>query len=107
MSISGGLVRRLDGSRRMHQDQTRKRDGGAMRFIVMVKANKDSESGVLPTEEQLGEMGKFNDELAKPGGMLPGAKHPPSSPGPRTTLAAPNRPDGATPLSQTYRPISL
>ena len=34
-----------------------------MRFIVMVKATKDSEAGVLPTKEELREMGQFNDEL--------------------------------------------
>jgi hypothetical protein len=44
----------------------------AMRFIVMVKANKDSEAGILPTTEQLAEMGKFNDELVKAGIMLAG-----------------------------------
>src|SRR2546428_13884845 len=44
----------------------------AMRFIVMVKANKDSEAGVLPTQEMLAEMGKFNDELVQAGGMLGG-----------------------------------
>src|SRR2546428_12642230 len=44
----------------------------AMRFIVMVKANKDSEAGVLPTQEMLAEMGKFNDELVQAGGMLAG-----------------------------------
>ena len=43
-----------------------------MRFIVMVKANKDTEAGILPTTEQLADMGKFNDELVKAGIMLAG-----------------------------------
>ncbi|HYT46958.1 MAG TPA: YciI family protein, partial [Burkholderiales bacterium] len=43
-----------------------------MRFIVLVKASKDSEAGVLPTQEMLTEMGKFNDELVKAGVMLAG-----------------------------------
>lgn len=41
-----------------------------MRFMVIVKANKDSEAGVLPDEKILGEMGKYNEELAKAGVLL-------------------------------------
>ena len=41
-----------------------------MRFLVMVKATKDSEAGVLPDEKLLAEMGKFNEELVKAGIML-------------------------------------
>ncbi|MFL5248313.1 MAG: YciI family protein [Myxococcales bacterium] len=43
-----------------------------MRFMVMVKANKDSEAGVLPDEKILTAMGKFNEELVKAGVMLAG-----------------------------------
>jgi len=43
-----------------------------VRFMVLVKANEDSEAGVLPDEEILAEMGKFNEELAKAGVMLAG-----------------------------------
>lgn len=41
-----------------------------MRFMVLVKANKDSEAGELPTREQLSEMGEFNQQLIKDGVML-------------------------------------
>jgi len=41
-----------------------------MRFMMIVKANKDSEAGVLPTEEQLAEMAKYNEELVKAGVLL-------------------------------------
>ena len=43
-----------------------------MRFMVIVKANKDSEAGVLPDKKILTEMGKFNEQLAKAGVMLAG-----------------------------------
>src|SRR5438874_9044430 len=43
-----------------------------MRFMVIVKANKDSEAGVLPDEKILRDMGKFNEELVKAGVMLAG-----------------------------------
>jgi hypothetical protein len=43
-----------------------------MRFMVIVKANKDSEAGVVPTKEMLNEMGKFNEELVNAGVMLAG-----------------------------------
>lgn len=41
-----------------------------MRFLVIVKANKESEAGVIPSREMLAEMGRFNDELVKAGIML-------------------------------------
>ena len=41
-----------------------------MRFMVLVKANADSEKGVLPSEAELVEMGQFNDQLIKAGVML-------------------------------------
>ena len=41
-----------------------------MRFMVIVKANNDSEAGVMPSEKLLAEMGKYNEELVKAGVML-------------------------------------
>ena len=43
-----------------------------MRFMVIVKANKDSEAGAVPSEKMLTDMGKFNEELVKAGVMLAG-----------------------------------
>ena len=54
-----------------------------MRFMVLVKASKDSEAGVLPDKELLTEMGKFNEELVKAGVMLAGDGLHPSSKGAR------------------------
>ena len=41
-----------------------------MRFMVMVKGTEDTEAGVMPTEQELAEMGKFNEQLVKAGVML-------------------------------------
>jgi hypothetical protein len=54
-----------------------------MRVMVIVKANKDSEAGVLPTQEDLAEMGKYNEELVKAGVMLAGEGLASSSQGKR------------------------
>ena len=54
-----------------------------MRFMVIVKASEDSESGVLPTEQQLTEMGAYNEQLVKAGIMLAGEGLHPSSKGAR------------------------
>ncbi|HEY8320872.1 MAG TPA: YciI family protein [Candidatus Baltobacteraceae bacterium] len=54
-----------------------------MRFVVLVKASKESEAGVLPTTRQLTEMGAFNETLAKDGVLLAGEGLRPSSTGAR------------------------
>ena len=58
-----------------------------MRFMVIVKADKDSESGVMPSEQLLTDMGKFNEELAKAGVMLAGEGLQPSSKGARVKFS--------------------
>jgi len=72
-----------------------------MRFIVMVKANKDSEAGILPTQEMLAEMGKFNDELVKAGVMLAGEGLQDSSKGARITYSGNNRTVRDGPFTET------
>ena len=62
-----------------------------MRFMVIVKANKDSEAGVLPTEKELADMGKFNEELVKAGVMLAGEGLQPSSKGARVKFSGDKR----------------
>jgi len=56
--------------------------------MVIVKANKDSEAGILPSTELLTNMGKFNEELVKAGVMLAGEGLQPSSKGKRITFTA-------------------
>ena len=54
-----------------------------MRFVMMVKASPDSETGMMPTEAELAEMGRFNEELVKAGVMLAGEGLHPTSKGAR------------------------
>ena len=62
-----------------------------MRFMVLVKANKDSEAGVLPDQELLAEMGRFNEELVKAGVMLAGEGLQASSKGVRVRFEGKTR----------------
>jgi len=62
-----------------------------MRVMVIVKANKESEAGVLPDKKMLTEMGKFNDELVKAGVMLAGEGLHPSSKGVRVRFSGDKR----------------
>ncbi|HYT49940.1 MAG TPA: YciI family protein [Pyrinomonadaceae bacterium] len=59
-----------------------------MRFMVIVKADKNSEAGIMPSEQLLKDMGKFNEELANAGVMLAGEGLQPSSKGARVKFAA-------------------
>jgi hypothetical protein len=63
----------------------------AMRFLVMVKGNTDYEAGAMPSEQELTEMGKFNDELVKAGVMLAGEGLQPSSKGARISYSGGKR----------------
>ena len=72
-----------------------------MRFIVMVKASKDSEAGKMPSEELLGEMAKFNEELVKAGIMLDGNGLHPSSKGARIRFAGNKRAVVDGPFAET------
>src|SRR5215467_1260874 len=62
-----------------------------MRFMVLIKANKDSEAGVMPSKQLLTEMGKFNEELVKAGVMLAGEGLQPSSKGVRVRFSGEKR----------------
>jgi hypothetical protein len=77
-----------------------------MRFMVIVKASKDSEAGVMPSEKLLTEMGKFNEELAKAGVMLAGDGLHPSSKGKRVRFSGKNRTVIDGPFAETKELIA-
>lgn len=62
-----------------------------MRFMILVKATKDSEAGILPTEQEFAAMGAFNEELVKAGIMQAGEGLHPSSRGKRVRFSGKDR----------------
>jgi hypothetical protein len=72
-----------------------------MRFMVIVKASKESEAGVLPDEKMLAEMGKYNEELVKAGVMLAGEGLQDSSKGARVRFEGSKRSVIDGPFSET------
>ena len=77
-----------------------------MRFMIIVKATKDSEAGVMPSEQLLTEMGKFNEELAKAGVLLAGDGLHPSSKGARVTFSGSKRTVTDGPFAETKELIA-
>jgi hypothetical protein len=77
-----------------------------MRFMVIVKATKDSEAGKMPSEEMLGAMAKFNEELVKAGVMLDGAGLQPSSKGARIRFSGKTRTVIDGPFAETKELIA-
>ncbi len=69
--------------------------------MVMVKASKDSEAGVMPSEQELAEMGNFNEEMVKAGVMLTGEGLHPSSKGARVKFSGTNRTVVDGPFAET------
>ncbi len=77
-----------------------------MRFMVIVKANEDSEAGVLPSKEILTEMGKFNEQLVKAGVMLAAEGLQASSKGARVKFSGANRTVIDGPFTETKELIA-
>ena len=77
-----------------------------MRFMVIVKANKESEAGVLPSQEILERMGKFNEELVKAGVMLAGEGLQASSKGARVKFSGDKRMVTDGPFAETKELIA-
>ena len=77
-----------------------------MRFMVMVRATKDSEAGVLPDEKLIADMGKYNEELVKAGVMLAGEGLQPSSKGARVHFSGNKRTVIDGPFAETKELIA-
>lgn len=77
-----------------------------MRFMVIVKANKASEAGVMPSPKLLSDMNKFNEELAKAGVMLAGEGLQPSSKGARVKFSGTKRIVTDGPFAETKELIA-
>ena len=77
-----------------------------MRFMVIVKATKDSEAGEMPSTELLAAMGKYNEELVKAGIMLAGEGLHPSSKGARVRSSGPKRTVIDGPFAETKELIA-
>ena len=77
-----------------------------MRFMIIVKATKDSEAGVMPSEQLLAEMGRYNEELAKAGVLLAGEGLHPSSKGARVKFSGSKRTVIDGPFAETKELIA-
>ena len=77
-----------------------------MRFMVIVKATRDSEAGILPSGELLTAMGKYNEELAKAGILLAGEGLQSSSKGARVRFSGPKRTVVDGPFAETKELIA-
>jgi len=77
-----------------------------MRFMILIKANEESEAGVMPSEELLTEMGKYNEELVKAGVMLAGEGLHPSSKGARVRFSGTRRTVVDGPFAETKELIA-
>jgi hypothetical protein len=72
-----------------------------MRFMILVKANKDTEAGIMPSTDILSKMGKYNEELVKAGVMLAGEGLAPSSKGARVRFDGTKRTVTDGPFAET------
>ena len=77
-----------------------------MRFMILIKADKDTEAGVLPSEKLLADMGNFNEQLVKAGVMLAGEGLQPSSKGARVRFSGKNRTVIDGPFAETKELIA-
>jgi hypothetical protein len=102
MSIGAGGVRRLDRSPNRYSPTK----GTAMRFMIIIKSNADSEAGKPPSTELLSAMMKYNEELVRAGVMLAGEGLHPSSKGARVKFSGAKRSVVDGPFTETKELIA-
>jgi hypothetical protein len=102
MSICRPVIRRLDKAGLcMPGSQTTIQGRTAMRVMVMVKANQDSEAGAMPSTQLLADMGRFNEELVKAGILLAAEGLQPSVKGARVKFSGRHRTVVEGPFAET------
>jgi hypothetical protein len=112
VSIWRAVVRRIDRARVTQPVETVRKlrsniqGETTMRFMILVKADKNSEAGVLPDKKILTEMGKFNEELVKAGVMLAGEGLHPSAKGLRVRFDGSKRTVIDGPFAETKELIA-
>jgi hypothetical protein len=97
---------KVDGDRSTGSPRSTQEEQTTMRFMMLVKASADSEAGVLPDEELLAEMGRFNEELVKAGVLLAGEGLHPTSKGVRVRYCGRERTVVDGPFSETKELIA-
>jgi hypothetical protein len=99
-------VKAVNGGVQVQREHEYRKGDTTMRFMIIVKATKDSEAGVMPSEQLLTEMGKFNEQLVKAGVMLAGEGLHPSSKGARVRFSGTKRTVTDGPFADTKELIA-
>jgi hypothetical protein len=99
-------VKAVSGGVQCQKENEQKKGDTTMRFMIIVKATKDSEAGVMPSEQLLSEMGKFNEELVKAGILLAADGLHPSSKGARVRFSGAKRTVIDGPFAETKELIA-
>src|ERR1700730_2281122 len=106
VDLGGACSRYVVERHKTPAPRTSRRRDTTMRFMVLIKANAASEAGVLPSEQLLRDMGKYNEELVKAGVMLAGEGLQPSSKGAKVKMSGDKRTVIDGPFAETKELIA-
>jgi len=104
--VSAGRFKAIDAVRRRARFDALETEETSMRFMIIVKATKESEAGEMPKEQLLQDMMKFNEELVRAGVMVSGDGLHPSSKGARVRFSGKNRTVVDGPFAETKELIA-